>query len=337
MAARFSVIAIAAMLAGAGCGGGEDTTSPSGSGAAGATGATAGGSTGSGTTGGGTGGSTPVGETITLTLESFDVQPGTERQVCKIVNLPADVDFDVVRFRSVMGNNSHHFNAYKVLTDPTARVTGGDGGGHDCAPASEQLAGDAAYIFGAATPERVVDVPAGVSFHLLAQQRIILEQHVINASGAVIQGGSTFELSRPTDGTSIEHHADIMWMANWGFYLLPNKESSFTTHCDVPYAVELFGLMSHTHALGTHFSIEKWTESSTTHLYDSTDWQHPPYEEYAPPVALAAGEGLEWTCTWNNVTPNAVGPGKNSTDEMCITFGYAYPTDTLDADPIQCN
>jgi hypothetical protein len=115
----------------------------------------------------------PVGESITLTLEPFDVEPGTERQVCKYFNLPADVPFDAVRFHSEMAGTSHHLNVYKLLSDPSAPVSAADAEVHDCSPGSEQLSGDAAYIFGSATPERTVDMPAGVAFHLVPQQRII--------------------------------------------------------------------------------------------------------------------------------------------------------------------
>jgi hypothetical protein len=110
-----------------------------------------------------------------------------------------------------------------------------------------------------------------------------------------------------------------------------------TAHCTVPYDVEVFGLMSHTHALGSHFSIETWSEAKTEHVYDSTDWEHPPYNEYAPTIPLAAGEGFEWTCTWKNPGAKPVFPGKNSTDEMCMMFAAAYPKDGLGGDPIQCN
>jgi hypothetical protein len=280
-----------------------------------------------------------TGEKITLTIEPFDVQAGTERQVCKYVNLPADVPYDVVEMHSVMVGTSHHFNVYKMLTNPTAPVSPADAVVHDCSPASEQLSGDAAYIFGAATPERTLSTPAGVAFHLQPQQVLILEQHVINAGESIVQGGVTFDIYAPAPGNTIEHHADIMWMGFW-FINLPNgQETSNTTHCTIPYNAQVFGLMSHTHSLGTHFSIEKWTPppGGTTHLYDSTDWAHPPYLEFGPPLPLAAGEGLQWTCTWFNDTGHTVTAGQNSTDEMCITFAAAYPTDTLDADPIQCN
>lgn len=328
-------------LGAAGCDGGAgDTANSTGGGPNdGGGGAGAGDTTSTG--GGGSSTSTttkPAGETITLALEEFDVQSGTERQVCKIINLPSDVPFDVVQMRSKMKGTSHHFNAYKVLTDPFKPVTEAESKVHDCAPAAEQLGGDAAYFFGSATPDRVVDLPEGVAFHLQAGQRIILEQHVINASADVIQGGVTFEIATALPGAKIEHHGDVIWFANWAFFIGPNQETSFTKHCTVPYAVEVFGLTSHTHALGKHFSIEKWSGGKATeHLYDSTDWSHPPYDQHDPPISLAAGEGLEWTCTWANPTANGVGPGKDSTDEMCMTFAYAYPKDTLSGDPIQCN
>jgi len=302
--------------------------SPSGGAAAGGAGAGAGSSE---------GGFAPVGETITLSIDTFDVPAGTERQVCKYFNLPADVPFDVVRFHSEMAGTSHHLNVYKLLSDPTDTVSAADAAVHDCQPGSEQLAGDAAYIFGSATPERTVDMPAGVAFHLLPQQRIILEQHVINATNEVIQGGVSFEMSRPLEAGSIEHHADVIWFANWAFYIPPNQETDATNHCTVPYDVKVFGLMSHTHALGSHFSIEKWSADGTEHLYDNEDWAHPLYQEHDPHMLISAGEGLQWTCTWNNTSGNAVLPGKESTDEMCMTFAYAYPAEGRSADPIQCN
>jgi hypothetical protein len=133
----------------------------------------------------------------------------------------------------------------------------------------------------------------------------------------------------------IEHHADIIWFANWQFIVMPGG-SDTTTHCTVPYDVEVFGLSSHSHERGQHFSIEKWSNGRTEHLYDSNDWAHPPYLELEPTVSLAAGEGLEWTCSWQN-SGGIVLPGRESTNEMCITFAAAYPKSSLSGDPIQCN
>jgi len=275
----------------------------------------------------------PTAETYTLTLDAFDVRPGVERQVCRVVNLPSDGPVDIVSMHATMSGNSHHFNAYKVIGD-SSPVSGAAGEVHDCSPGEEQLSGDAAYFFGSALPERFVHTPAGVAFHFEAGQQIILEQHVINATNDTMQGEVTFELTTATEG-AIEHHADIIWFANWSFIVLPG-ESETTTHCTVPYDVEVFGLSSHSHERGEHFSIEKWSGGGTEHLYDSFNWAEPPYLELEPTVSLAAGEGLQWTCSWHN-SGGIVIPGRESTNEMCITFAAAYPRNSLSGDPIQCN
>lgn len=336
---RHWMLAIPFVLVAAAC---DDADSPDGddhSGGSGAGTTQAGGANpDGGSTNVGGGSVNPPGESIKLTLEPFDVQPGTERQVCKIINLPAGADVDIVRMSSTMLGTSHHFNAYKVLAgDVAAPVTQEEATVDDCSPASGQLDGSAAYIFGAATPERIVDMPEKVAFHLVDQQRIILEQHVINATQEVIQGGVELDLVMAGEEAQIEHHADIMWMANWGIFLPPNQETVLTEHCTVPYDVEVFGLMSHTHALGTHFSIEKWSDGATEHVYDSTDWAHPIYQQMAPAMSVAQGHGFEWTCTYSNTTGQAVQAGPESTNEMCMMFAYAYPKNGLSAEPFQCN
>jgi len=284
-------------------------------------------------------GRNPVGAVTTLGLEPFDVAVGKERQVCKTINLPGDSALDLVRIHAVMEGKSHHFNLYKVIDDKALEpVTEAEATVHDCAPADEQLSGDAAYLFGSATPERTFDTPAGVAFHLQPGQRLILEQHVINYTDAPMEGGVHLELFAAGDEAVIEHHADIIWFANWGFLLPPGAETASTKACDVPYDVEIFGLMSHFHELGTEFTIETVTEAGgVEEVYYDDDWAHPAYQEYWPPLSLAAGESLQWTCTWYNTKAHIVGPNKNSTDEMCITFAAAYPKDSLSAEPIQCN
>ncbi len=311
----------------------SSTSAGAGSGGAGATTGTT-----SGTGAGGTD-TTPTGDPITLAIEAFDVSPGTERQVCKIINLPADGPLDVVAMHSSMVGLSHHFNAYKVLDDTALLpVTEAEAMVHDCSPASEQLNGTAAYIFGSSAPERTLDLPEGVAFHLEPGQRIILEQHVINASPTdVIQGGVSYDLYPAKDPTTIEHYADIMWLASWSFIIPASSKATKTTACTVPYDIELFGITSHTHGLGIHFSIEKSTDAGKEHIYDSFDWQHPPYDEHKPTIAINAGDDIEWTCEWDNPQTHAVFPGKESTDEMCMTFVYAYPRGTMSADPYQCN
>jgi hypothetical protein len=279
---------------------------------------------------GGTNPPPPTGPTIDLTLEPFDVPSGTERQVCKRVNVPSTVPFDVVRFHSSMGTNSHHLNVYKVLGN-TQPVSAADGMVHDCAPGAEQLNGNAAYIYGSAVPERTVETPDNVAFRLLAGQQLIIEQHIINATLQTSMGGATFSITAAT--SSVAHYADIVWMGYWGIYLPAGQTTSFSASCAMPYDLTVFGLSSHTHALGVDFTIS----GPMGMLYENTDWSHPLYKTFTPVFSMPRGSNFSWTCTWDNTTQHPVSAGRNSTDEMCIAFAYAYPTRTASAAPYQCN
>jgi hypothetical protein len=279
-----------------------------------------------------------LGAVHTFVIEPITVQSGQERQVCRTVNVPAGAALDIVRFESRMRGISHHFNLYKVIDDSAMKpVTESEYAVHDCAPAAEQLRGDAAYIYGSATPDRVMETPSGVAFHLEPGQRLILEYHAINYTTEPIVANVEIDLIAAAPEVVIEHYADIMWFANWGFALPPGKETSDTAKCSVPYDVEVFGLMSHFHELGTGFTIDAIRGGQSTQVYEDDDWKHPAYEAFMPPMLLAAGDALQWTCTWNNTRDTWTYPNKGSKDEMCMVFAAAYPKNTKSAAPIQCN
>jgi hypothetical protein len=247
---------------------------------------------------------------------------------------------NVVRFEATLRGISHHFNLYKVIDDSAFDpVSEAESTVHDCSPAAEQLRGDAAYMFGSATPERVMESPPGVALNLMPGQRLILEYHAINYTLEPFDASLEIDLVGASPDAVIEHHADIIWFANWGFVLPPGAETSDTASCAVPYDVEVFGLMSHFHELGTYFTVETVIDGQSELVYEDDDWAHPAYEGFAPPMSLAKGDRLRWTCTWNNVREplGTVFPNKGSKDEMCMVFAAAYPKASLSADPIQCN
>ncbi|MCG8416755.1 MAG: hypothetical protein MJE77_02280 [Proteobacteria bacterium] len=281
----------------------------------------------------------PTGQAITLNIEPFVVQPGKERQVCKIINLPGDGDFDVVRFESTMVGTSHHLNIYKVVdSEATEPVPDHLTMVRDCFPAAEQLAGQAALIYAAGTTIHAVNTPETVAFYLLRNQRIILEHHVINATDQDIDASAEIKFFSAGSDAQIEHHADVIWFGKWDFVLPSGAETSATGFCTVGYDVEIFALTSHFHQLGTHFSIEKRTAAGVeTHHYDNYDWQHPAVTHYDPAIPVDAGDGLEWTCTWRNTKSIKVFPGPDASDEMCIAYALFYPRHSLSGAPIQCN
>jgi hypothetical protein len=51
---------------------------------------------------------------------------------------------------------------------------------------------------------------------------------------------------------------------------------------------------------------------------------------FNPPIAPAAGQGLRYTCTYNNTTTGIVTFGENADQEMCFLWAYYYPDQGFD-------
>jgi hypothetical protein len=259
-----------------------------------------------------------------------------ERQVCKVVSLPTSMPFNVVRLHAMMAGPSHHFIAYRRY-DSTRPITAEEATVRDCDPGAEQVAGTAEYLFGSNLPENTVELPSGIAFRLDVGQQIVIEQHMINTTLGVVQGGVVVELHGVPPGQTIEHYATVASLGNWVFAIPPGQQTVDTARCQVPYDLEVFVLLSHAHALLTHFSIDFVTATGTTHIYDNTDWMHPLYLWLDPRIPLRGGDSIEWTCTWWNPGFATVYPGKNFVDEMCIARAWVYSATQLEPPPFLCD
>ncbi len=65
-------------------------------------------------------------------------------------------------------------------------------------------------------------------------------------------------------------------------------------------------------------------------LVDRNPLISPPITAFDPPLEFDSGEGLRWTCTYENPTTNAVAFGLSAEDEMCFLWGYYYPGPGID-------
>jgi hypothetical protein len=90
------------------------------------------------------------------------------------------------------------------------------------------------------------------------------------------------------------------------------------TRCEMNMDVEVLFLASHTHALGTEFTIRRWDgENAGDVFYTNNDWHDPFIQQYDPPLVIPAGTGFEYSCTWHNWRDEPVSYGLTSEDEMC--------------------
>jgi hypothetical protein len=91
-------------------------------------------------------------------------------------------------------------------------------------------------------------------------------------------------------------------------------------------------LASHTHKLGVDFSISLFDgENLGEVFYNNDDWYNLMIVQYETPIQIKAGEGFEYSCTWNNSTDEPIQYGLTADDEMCnLTFVHTpYDPDAL--------
>ena len=92
--------------------------------------------------------------------------------------------------------------------------------------------------------------------------------------------------------------------------------------CTLANAGTIFTLNGHQHQLGTKFEAFTIKGGTEAKIYTNTNWDNPLYEVYAPPIQMAAGKSLKFTCSWQNTSARDVKFGTTTTDEMCILGGY---------------
>jgi hypothetical protein len=308
--------------------GGSATGGTGGSG--GTTGGSGGSSGGSGGTGGtGTadaGGSDAGGSpTYDVGVGPITLAPGEERTVCVDKKITANHPVDVVKIASEMTKGGHHLVFYKSAatvesTTPFACQTFRD------------VLGGTVPLYIAQKPSTELNFPTGVAYTMPANQMLRVELHFVNTTSQPLAVTGTVHLGEAKEGT-ITDHANLMFYGNVGIILPPQSTATVgpSFHA-IAAGRKIFGLTGHQHRLGTSVTIELSPDALTsgTQLYQNTVWDEPPLTMFNPPIAPAAGQGLRYTCTYNNTTTGIVTFGENADQEMCFLWAYYYPDQGFD-------
>jgi hypothetical protein len=92
-------------------------------------------------------------------------------------------------------------------------------------------------------------------------------------------------------------------------------------------------LSTHSHKHTTSVEVDRIRDGVAGERELTTlSYAEPKVNLYPNPFRLEAGDGFRWTCNYRNDTPNQLGFGVTSDDEMCFTVGFFYPDD--DAAPL---
>ncbi|HEX3769539.1 MAG TPA: hypothetical protein VHV30_01685 [Polyangiaceae bacterium] len=261
---------------------------------------------------------------VTIASSTFTVPAGGEVYKCQdFANPFGGQAVDIDRYDLTMNVGSHH-----MLLFYKAGAT--DGSVIDC-PQGGLMTGP--YTFGAQSRTATLAYPAGIGAAVPGTMGFTVQMHYVNTSPTPITGQATvtMHVARPD---TITQHAGVLNYVQTQFSIPPdNQPHVISATCDLTQDVNILSTGAHMHQRAQSFVAA----SGATMLYQTDVWDDPPSKAFAPPLQLAQGAPITWSCTYVNDTTGALTFGESAlTNAMCNFSATFYPV----ADPsnpiVQC-
>jgi hypothetical protein len=245
---------------------------------------------------------------------TWDIPSGVN-DVYRCVGIMVTEDIYVTGFRSQAPLGSHH----AVLTyspDP------GQLGEYNCSVGTLEFR--MLYASGVGTDD--LTFPADVGVRIPAGSYLHLNLHLFNASDDAINGDSAI-LIRTTPGAP-GTLADMTFAGDVQLNI-PAGATGWIEQggCTLNRSYTVISLWPHMHQLATHQTLELTRGGQTMVLLDE-DYSFSDQTNYpqATPIQFMSGDQVNVRCTFDNPGSTAVTWGDSSTEEMCFTGLYRYPS-----------
>lgn len=126
---------------------------------------------------------------------------------------------------------------------------------------------------------------------------------------------------------TVVHPIQSAWWNYVYFDAKPDVTSTATASGSFLVDVNLVGMTSHQHELGSVFTYELGGEE----VYRAENWAEPEYLSFPAETVLAKGDPLNFACEWYNPTGASRYFGLQADDEMCTAIVEYYPSDQAEA------
>src|SRR5262249_31676834 len=153
-----------------------------------------------------------------------------------------------------------------------------------------------------------------------------LNLHLFNATDMPLSGLSGTDVKLLSED-ELENEAEAVLAGTLHLDVTPG-ESTAIGHCSVPGNVKIFAAGAHMHTLGHHMTVTAMPSGpGPTTLLDH-DYSSDAQVAYPidPMLDMSIGNMVEIRCDYYNPTANTVHFGESTTDEMCFSGLYWYPT-----------
>ena len=251
---------------------------------------------------------------VTLTMDTFIVNPGQEVYMCQdFANPFHGQQADIKTYDLTMEEGSHHMFAFYNPNATSGSVAACPRGGFQFGP----------FTFGSQNQHAVVTYPEGVGATLPPTTGFTLNVHYINPGSVPIVGHVALTMYIAKPGI-ITQHAGVLFLSQALIVVPPTGQPSTSSATyTLPQDIYLLSSQSHMHQRATNFLA---TASTGDTLFETTQWAEPAPKTYAPPLALAAGTQVTWSCTYVNDTGMALTYGESAAaNVMCIALAIYYP------------
>jgi hypothetical protein len=252
---------------------------------------------------------------LTLTTTDRVVPPGAEIYGCQDFQNPFGRDVAIVKSTSSMTPGSHHMFAFVMenqdlsLYDSLADCPNGGVEFHE-------------YLHTSQLPEDHLTYPPGVGRLLSSNTGVRIMLHLLNTGADPLTAHVEFGLEnvRPD---AVPGKAASMFLNNLGLQV-PVGKSRQSASFVLPSSVMMLRMSSHMHQHGAHFTA---TTSDGTMLYTTDTWNEPVPRLFDPPLSMAQGTKIDWSCDFENDTGSMLAFGESAAkNEMCILSASFFDT-----------
>jgi len=248
----------------------------------------------------------------TWTLEAG--QPDTY----KCVRVRVEQDMLITQMRALAPLGTHH----TVVTIKDTLSGNDREGEYDCAAFSV----DPQMLFASGVGSNDLVTPDGVAIQVRAGQYVNLNLHLFNASDNALACESGILVKTVPDRPGLQH-AEMVFAGTFSINIPPDGQPHTAQGgCSFNAPTNVFAYWPHMHQHATHQRVVLNQGGNDVVLHDDayTFTEQKFYRE-AQPIAIAAGDSIQVTCTYENNDAERVCFGDSSTQEMCFTGLFRYP------------
>jgi hypothetical protein len=251
---------------------------------------------------------------VSLVQAHWVLPANAEAYRCVRVTVTRDVALHALRPITPLGT---HHNALTLTSDPTV-----SDGFSECSGSTNEARG----LGGSGVGTNDFVMPDGVAIRLHEGEQLLLNLHLFNVGDEPLEGTSGF-LAQISPIDDVVHEAEQVLAGPLDLEIPAGQKNVVQSgKCTFLEDATVFAVAAHAHMAATY--VKAVAESSidgTVVLRDAPFSFDSQTGNVIKPVHMKAGDTVNVSCTYDNLTDHTIGFGNSSLDEMCFAVLWRYP------------